>query len=48
MKNTLLMLLILVALAMIFISVKAGIPAPGLTGLGFIIIAVLFYKKPNG
>lgn len=45
MKNTLIIILIFIALAMIYISFTAGIPAPGLTGLGFIIIAVLFY--PN-
>lgn len=43
MKNILLVLLLIIALAMIFISFKAGIPAPGLTGLGFIIIGALFY-----
>ncbi|MGZ0016816.1 hypothetical protein [Yeosuana sp. AK3] len=47
MKKTLVILLILVALVMIFISFKAGIPAPGLTGLGFIIIAALFYLNPK-
>ncbi len=47
-KNILVILLIIIAIAMIFISIKAGIPAPGLTGLGFIIIAALFYQKPKG
>ena len=41
------MLLLLVALAMIFIAFNAGIPAPGLTGVGFIIIAGLFYKRKD-
>jgi hypothetical protein len=45
MKNILMLLLILIALAMIFISYKAGIPAPALTGLGFIIIALLFFTN---
>lgn len=45
MKNTLLILLLIIAIAMIFISFKAGIPAPGFTGLGFIIIAALFYQN---
>lgn len=44
MKNILLILLVIIALAMVFISFKASIPAPGLTGLGFILIAVLFYQ----
>lgn len=43
MKNALIVLLVLIAIAMIFIAFKNGIPAPGLTGLGFIIIAGLFY-----
>ncbi|MGF1556840.1 hypothetical protein [Paucihalobacter sp.] len=43
MKVILTLLLVLIAVAMIFISFKSGIPAPGLTGLGFIIIAALFY-----
>jgi len=45
MKNTLLVLLILIAIAMIFISFKGGIPAPGLTGVGFIVIAALLYQN---
>jgi hypothetical protein len=45
MKNILLILLILIAIAMIFISFKGGIPAPGLTGVGFIVIAALLYKR---
>lgn len=47
MKKSLVIFLILVALVMIFISFKAGILAPGLTGLGFIIIAALFYLSPK-
>lgn len=45
MKNILLILLVVIAIAMIIISLKAGIPAPGLTGIGFIIIAYLFYQR---
>ncbi len=44
MKNALLIFLLLIAIAMIFIAFKGGIPAPGLTGLGFMIIATLLYK----
>lgn len=47
MKSTLLIILLLIALAMIFIAFKASIPAPGLTGLGFIVIAALFYQRPK-
>lgn len=43
MKIILILLLVIIAIVMIFISFKAGIPAPGLTGLGFFIIAALFY-----
>ncbi len=38
------MLLLLIALVMIFIAFKGDISAPGLTGLGFIVIAVLINK----
>ncbi len=43
-KNSLLTVLVLVAIVMIYLSLKAGILPPGLTGVGFIIIAYLFYK----
>ena len=45
MKNLLLILLLLIAVAMIALGVKGGILPPTLTGIGFIIIAVLFYRK---
>ncbi len=45
MQKILVLILILIALGMIFISFNAGIPAPGLTGLGFLIIATLFLFK---
>lgn len=44
MKNILLIILVLLAIAMIIIGVQAGILPPALTGIGFIIIALLFYK----
>lgn len=47
MRNALLIILLLIALAMIFIAFKASIPAPGLTGLGFIVIAALLYQNPK-
>ncbi len=43
MKNILLLLLVLIAIVMIFLGIKAGILPPTLTGVGFIIIAGLFY-----
>lgn len=47
MKNALLILLVLIAIAMIIIGIKAGILPPPLTGIGFIIIAWLFYREKN-
>ena len=45
MKTLLIVLLVLVAIAMIFLGVKAEMPPPILTGVGFILIAILFAKK---
>ena len=45
MKNTLLILLALIAVAMIVLGVKAGALPPALTGVGFIVIAILFYRN---
>ena len=45
MKNSLLIALIIIAIAMIIIGISAKIVPPVLTSLGFIIIAFLFYKK---
>jgi uncharacterized protein YqgC (DUF456 family) len=44
MKNILLILLVLLAVAMIIIGFRAGILPPALTGVGFFTIAWLFYK----
>lgn len=45
MKNSLLIGLIIIAIVMIVISIIEKIAPPGLTGIGFIIIAILFYKN---
>ncbi len=45
MKKSLLILLIIIAIVMIVIGVSAKIVPPALTGIGFIIIAFLFYKN---
>ncbi|MCB0494660.1 MAG: hypothetical protein KDC79_00865 [Cyclobacteriaceae bacterium] len=45
MKNVLLLILLLIAVAMIILGVKASILPPALTGVGFIVIALLFYRK---
>ncbi|MDO5616314.1 MAG: hypothetical protein Q4G16_09000 [Cruoricaptor ignavus] len=45
MKNLLLILLLIIAVAMIVIGIKKEMLPPALTGLGFIIIAVLFWLK---
>ena len=48
MKNILLILLVLVAIAMIALGIINKMPPPALTGIGFIIIAGLFYDKESG
>tara|TARA_R110002096_G_scaffold204178_1_gene389665 strand:+ start:568 stop:714 length:147 start_codon:yes stop_codon:yes gene_type:complete len=45
MRNVLLLLLVLIALVMLYLGIKASMIPPALTGVGFIIIAALFYKK---
>lgn len=45
MKNYLIIALLITAIAMIAIGISAKILPPALTGIGFIIIAVLFYKN---
>lgn len=45
MKKILLVLLILIAIVMIFLGIKADMIPPTLTGVGFIIIAILFFQK---
>ncbi len=44
MKNVLLILLVIIAIVMIVLGAKASILPPALTGVGFILIAVLFYN----
>lgn len=44
MKNVLIILLILIAITMIIIGIRVAILPPVLTGVGFIIIAWLFYR----
>ena len=45
MKNSLIIVLIIIAITMIVIGIVAKIAPPVLTGIGFIIIAKLIYKK---
>ncbi len=45
MKNILIIVLVLIAIAMIFLGISSKILPPALTGIGFIIIAVLLFKK---
>jgi hypothetical protein len=48
MKNILLGLLVIIALVMIYLGIKASMLPPALTGVGFIIIAaILFMDKPK-
>ena len=44
-SKVLLILLVIIGIAMIVIGIKAKIPAPALTGVGFFIIAYLYNKK---
>ena len=46
-NKILLVLLVIVAIAMIAIGVKAKIPAPALTGVGFMIIAYILNSKTS-
>ena len=45
MKNILLILLALIAVVMIVLGARAGVLPPALTGVGFIVIALLFYRN---
>lgn len=45
MKNLLVLILIIIAIAMIIIGLSSKILPPTLTGIGFIIIAAVLYKK---
>jgi hypothetical protein len=45
MKNAALILLVLIAIAMIIIGIRAQILPPALTGVGFIIIATLYHSS---
>ncbi|WP_432671937.1 hypothetical protein [Flavobacterium sp. SM2513] len=45
MKNVLIGLLVVIAIVMIYMGISAQMAPPALTGMGFIIIALLFYKK---
>lgn len=47
MKNVLLLALIISAATLIYIGVSEDILAPVLTGLGFAVIAYLFWQQPN-
>jgi hypothetical protein len=45
MNNILIFLLIAIALVMIFLGIKASMIPPGLTGVGFLLIAAILFKK---
>ena len=45
MKKIVAILLILIAIAMIYLGVNAGILPPTLTGVGFILIAVVLLTE---
>jgi hypothetical protein len=48
MKRVIAYLLILIAIAMIVISFVAKILPPGLTGVGFVLIAYVFLREETG
>jgi len=45
MKNILLVALVLIALVMVYLGYKAQMLPPALTGVGFILIALILHKK---
>jgi uncharacterized membrane protein YbaN (DUF454 family) len=45
MKNILIVMLVLLAVVMIILGINAAIIPPILTGVGFLVIAALFYTK---
>ena len=45
MKNILIILLILIAILMLIVGINASMLPPALTGVGFIVIALLFLKN---
>ena len=45
MKNNLLIILLVISIAMIVIGISAKILPPALTGIGFIVIAIILYEK---
>tara|TARA_R110001592_G_scaffold194192_2_gene441637 strand:+ start:1100 stop:1309 length:210 start_codon:yes stop_codon:yes gene_type:complete len=47
MKKTLQIILVLIALIMIYLGIANSILPPALTGVGFIVIALLFKLKNN-
>ena len=44
-KNFLLIVLLILATAMLYIGITGKIIPPALTGVGFLVIAYLFYDK---
>lgn len=46
-KQVIAYLLILIAIGMIVISIQGQILPPGLTGVGFLLIAYVFLRKGN-
>lgn len=45
MRSVLIILLLILGIYMIYLGIMAKIQPPTITGLGFIIIAVLFLRK---
>ncbi|WP_277111603.1 hypothetical protein [Chryseobacterium taklimakanense] len=47
MRNILALILALLGIYMIYLGVSAGIQPPTVTGIGFILIAVMFLMKSS-
>ncbi len=47
MKKIVAVLLVIIALAMFYLSYQIGVLPPGLTGVGFILIAIIFLKDKS-
>jgi hypothetical protein len=44
MKKIVAVILVILAVAMFYLSFKAGALPPGITGIGFIVIAIVFFN----
>lgn len=45
MKKIIAIVLVIIAVVMLYLGITSGIWAPALTGVGFILIAIVFFKE---